>query len=151
MTKIEENQGGHLLQFAQGDSLVADVVIMATGIRTNLEWLQGSGIETADGGQGGILVDDHLRTSVRNVYAAGDVARGRNLVSGAAEVHAILNDTPAVMAALEKAAQRKEPTASYVLAHPLFRYLESDARFGKLKETLVAQQGEIRTALAQVK
>ena len=62
---------------------------MATGIRTNLEWLEGSGIEMADGGQGGILVDDHLRTSVRNVYAAGDVARGRNLVTGAAEVHAI--------------------------------------------------------------
>lgn len=76
---------------------------------------------------------------------------GDDAWTSAAEVHAILNDTSAAMAALEKAAQRKEPTAAYVLAHPLFRYLQSDARFEKLKETLVAQQAEIRTALAQVK
>jgi NAD(P)H-nitrite reductase large subunit len=41
------------------------------------------------GGAGGIVVDDHLRSSVKSVYAAGDVARGRNLITGAAEVHAI--------------------------------------------------------------
>ncbi|HKR66727.1 MAG TPA: hypothetical protein VJZ00_23570, partial [Thermoanaerobaculia bacterium] len=75
---------------------------------------------------------------------------GDDAWTSAAEVHTILNDTPAAMAALEKAAQRKEPTAAYVLAHPLFRYLENDPRFQKLKETLVAQQAEIRTALAQV-
>lgn len=68
----------------------------------------------------------------------------------AAEVHALLNDTPGVLAALEKAAQRKEPTASYVLAHPLFRYLANDARFLALKVKLTEQQAEIRTALAQV-
>ena len=89
VTRIEEARGKKVVQFAKGDPLPADLVIMATGIRTNLEWLAGSGIETADGGQGGILVDDHLRTSVRNVYAGGDVARGRNLVTGAMEVHAI--------------------------------------------------------------
>jgi NAD(P)H-nitrite reductase large subunit len=89
VTKIEEARGKKVVQFAKGESLTADLVIMATGIRTNLEWLANSGIETADGGQGGILVDDHLRTNVRNVYAAGDVARGRNLVTGAMEVHAI--------------------------------------------------------------
>ena len=69
----------------------------------------------------------------------------------AAEIYAILNDTAGVMAALEKAAQRKEPTAAYVLANPLFKYLENDARFATLRETLIAQQAEIRTALAQVK
>ncbi len=75
---------------------------------------------------------------------------GDDAWTSAAEVHAILNDTPAALSALEKAAQRKEPTAAYVMAHPLFRYLENDPRFQKLKETLVAQQAEIRTALAQV-
>jgi len=89
LTKIAEARGKRKLHFKKGAPLLADVVIMATGIRTNLEWLRGSGIETADDGQGGIVVDDHLRSSVKTVYAAGDVARGRNLVTGAAEVHAI--------------------------------------------------------------
>jgi NAD(P)H-nitrite reductase large subunit len=89
LTKIEDRGAARKLHFKRGAPLTADVVIMATGIRTNLEWLRGSGIETADDGQGGILVDDHLRTNVKSVYAAGDVARTRNLVTGAAEVHAI--------------------------------------------------------------
>jgi len=89
VTAIEDVKGKRTIRFAKGEPLTADMVIMATGIRTNLEWLAGSGIETVDGGQGGILVDDHLRTNVRNVYAAGDVARGRNRVTGAMEVHAI--------------------------------------------------------------
>jgi tetratricopeptide (TPR) repeat protein len=70
--------------------------------------------------------------------------------TNAAEIHAILNDTPGVLAALDKAMQRKEPTAAYVLAHPLFRYLANDARFLELKTKLTEQQAEIRTALAQV-
>ena len=89
VTKIEQAGGKRKLSFKKGEPLTADLVIMATGIRTNLEWLKGSGIETAREAPGGIIVDDHLRSSVKTVYAAGDVARGRNLITGAAEVHAI--------------------------------------------------------------
>jgi NAD(P)H-nitrite reductase large subunit len=85
LTAIEDARGRKRLRFTQGPDLLADVVIMATGIRTNLEWLQGSGV-TVDRG---IVVDEHLRSSVVNVYAAGDVAQGRDLVTGAAAVHAI--------------------------------------------------------------
>lgn len=89
LTKIEDARGKRKLSFKKGDPIAADVVIMATGIRTNLEWLDGSGIEVATAPGGGIVVDDHLRSSAPSVYAAGDVARGANLVTGAAEVHAI--------------------------------------------------------------
>jgi NAD(P)H-nitrite reductase large subunit len=89
VTKIEQVGGRRKLSFKKGPPLSADLVIMATGIRTNLEWLQGSGVAIATDGPGGIMVDDHLRSSVKSVYAAGDVARGRNLITGAAEVHAI--------------------------------------------------------------
>ena len=89
LTRIEESRGKRMLSFSEGDPIVADVVIMATGIRTNLEWLEGSGIEMSGEPGGGIVVDEHLRSSVNNVYAAGDVARGKNLVTGALEVHAI--------------------------------------------------------------
>lgn len=73
------------LRFHNGADVLADVVIMATGIRTNLEWLQGSGITI----NRGIVVDAHMRSNVPNVYAAGDVAEGKDLVSGQAAVHAI--------------------------------------------------------------
>jgi NAD(P)H-nitrite reductase large subunit len=89
VTRIEQAGGKRRVHLQKGDPVTADLVIMATGIRSNLEWLEGSGVEVSREPGGGILVDDHLRSNVRNVYAAGDVARGRNLVTGAPEVHAI--------------------------------------------------------------
>jgi NADPH-dependent 2,4-dienoyl-CoA reductase/sulfur reductase-like enzyme len=89
LTGIEEQRGKRKLSFKTGEPITADVVIMATGIRSNLEWLGSSGIETSTGPGGGIVVDARLRSSVTSVYAAGDVARGRNLLTGDLEVHAI--------------------------------------------------------------
>jgi NAD(P)H-nitrite reductase large subunit len=85
LTGIENAGDGKRLRFQAGPDLLVDVVIMATGIRTNLEWLKGSGVVI----ERGVLVDAHLRSSVPNVYAAGDVAEGRDLVTGAPAVHAI--------------------------------------------------------------
>jgi NAD(P)H-nitrite reductase large subunit len=85
LTRIDEVKGRRRLKMAAGGDLVADVVIMATGIRTNLEWLKSSGVKINQG----VVVDDHLRSSVPNVYAAGDVAEGRDLISQANAVHAI--------------------------------------------------------------
>jgi NAD(P)H-nitrite reductase large subunit len=85
LSAIDEVHGRSRLRFREGEDLVADLVIMATGIRTNLDWLDGSGVRVSHG----ILVDDHLRSSVPNVYAAGDVAEGRDLVTGEPAVHAI--------------------------------------------------------------
>jgi NAD(P)H-nitrite reductase large subunit len=85
LTAVEQHAGRGRLRFKDGADIDADVVIMATGIRTNLEWLKGSGIHV----NRGIVVDDHLRSSVANVYAAGDVAEGRDLVTGEPDVHAI--------------------------------------------------------------
>jgi NAD(P)H-nitrite reductase large subunit len=85
LTRIEEARGRKRLRFAKGPDVVADTVIMATGIRTNLEWLKSSGIRIKQG----IVVDDHLRSSAPRVYAAGDVAEGPDRLSGAAALHAI--------------------------------------------------------------
>ncbi|MBM4440051.1 MAG: NAD(P)/FAD-dependent oxidoreductase [Candidatus Rokubacteria bacterium] len=85
VTAIEDAKGRKRLRFKSGGDLVADVVIMATGIRTNLEWLKDSGIAI----KRGVVVDDHLRSNVPNVYAAGDVAEGKDLITGEAAVHAI--------------------------------------------------------------
>ena len=85
LSQIADANGQKRLSFQHGDDLLADCVIMATGIRTNLGWLDGSGVAINQG----ILVDDHLRSNIPNVYAAGDVAEGRDLVTGQAAVHAI--------------------------------------------------------------
>lgn len=85
LAAIQEAGGRKRLTLEGGEALEADLVIMATGIRPNLDWLSGSGIRLRQG----ILVDDHQRSSVPNVYAAGDVAEGRDLVTGELAVHAL--------------------------------------------------------------
>jgi len=85
LNKIEDAKGKKRLKFAKGGDLTCDAVIMATGIRTNLEWLKGSGIRVNQG----VVVDDHLRSNVANVYAAGDVAEGPDRLSKSGVVHAI--------------------------------------------------------------
>jgi NAD(P)H-nitrite reductase large subunit len=68
-----------------GESLPADLVITAMGVRANIGFLSGAGIETDQG----ILVNDHLQTNWADIFAAGDVAQGRDFSSGAHMVQAI--------------------------------------------------------------
>ncbi|HEX9406416.1 MAG TPA: hypothetical protein VF975_03815, partial [Thermoanaerobaculia bacterium] len=75
---------------------------------------------------------------------------GDDYFTNVAEVAVISGDTKGVLEALQKAAARKEPTGSYILSNPLFGFLRSDADYQKLREDIIAQQNEIRTALAGV-
>jgi NADPH-dependent 2,4-dienoyl-CoA reductase/sulfur reductase-like enzyme len=68
-----------------GETLPADLVIVATGVRSNMDFVEASGIETDIG----IKVDNHLKTSVDNIYAAGDVAQGPDFSTGGWDVHAV--------------------------------------------------------------
>ena len=68
-----------------GEVLPADLLVVATGVRPNLELVRGTSIACA----AGILVDDRLRTSVPGVYAAGDVAQGPDILRGDRRVAAI--------------------------------------------------------------
>lgn len=54
---------------AGGRDLPCDLIVCAAGVRPDLSLLAGSGIATA----AGVLVDAHMRTSVPDVYAAGDI------------------------------------------------------------------------------
>lgn len=82
--------------------------------------------------------------------AAAASVPGDDFWTSAAEVYAMLGVTEEVIGALEKAAARKEPTASYILTNPLFTYLRSEPRFLAVRSQLSAQQAQIRSALAQV-
>jgi 3-phenylpropionate/trans-cinnamate dioxygenase ferredoxin reductase component len=58
------------LDLAGGGSIAADVVLTGIGVRPEIAWLAGSGLELADG----VVVDEGLRTARPGVYAVGDCA-----------------------------------------------------------------------------
>lgn len=58
----------------------ADLVIMAVGVRPNTGLAREAGLEI--GPTGGIVVDEHLRTSDPRIFSGGDCAEIRNLVTG---------------------------------------------------------------------
>ena len=63
---------------ADGRSVSCDVALVAAGVQPNVDLAREAGIEVARG----IVVDDHMRTSIRDVFAAGDVAEHRGRVYG---------------------------------------------------------------------
>jgi NADPH-dependent 2,4-dienoyl-CoA reductase/sulfur reductase-like enzyme len=63
----------------------ADLVILATGVHPNIAFLEGTDVHV----DRGILVDDRMRTTVPRIYAAGDVAQGRDFSTGEWVVHAL--------------------------------------------------------------
>jgi NAD(P)H-nitrite reductase large subunit len=73
------------VEMADGAVLTADAYVAATGVKPHLEFLAATGIEAG----WGIRVDDHLRTSVRDVWAAGDVVEAADRLTGERYVHAI--------------------------------------------------------------
>jgi NAD(P)H-nitrite reductase large subunit len=81
----QQPDGAKAVELSDGRSLTADIVILATGIRPNLDLLQGSGIVTDDA----IPVNDRMQTNFAHVYAGGDVAQGPVLTGGPSEVHPI--------------------------------------------------------------
>ncbi len=68
-----------------GEVIKADVVISATGVKSNIQFLQASGIET----EFGVLVNNRLQSSDPDVYAAGDVCQGKDFSTGEYSVQAI--------------------------------------------------------------
>ncbi len=76
---------GLLVELDDGQQLSAHLVVIAAGVRSNMGFLDGSGIDTDQG----ILVDRFLRSSHLNIYAAGDVAQGPDFSTGGFSVHAV--------------------------------------------------------------
>jgi NADPH-dependent 2,4-dienoyl-CoA reductase/sulfur reductase-like enzyme/nitrite reductase/ring-hydroxylating ferredoxin subunit len=75
LTSIAE----HSVTLKNGTNLDADLVVVGIGVRPNMELAKQAGL-TVDGG---VLVDEYLRTSGPNIWAAGDIARWPDRYSGA--------------------------------------------------------------------
>jgi nitrite reductase (NADH) large subunit len=61
-----------------GETLPGQMVIVSAGVRPNLELAKNGGLACDKG----ITVNDRLETSATDIYAAGDVAEHRGVVSG---------------------------------------------------------------------
>jgi phenylglyoxylate dehydrogenase epsilon subunit len=72
-TKVERQANGCIVTTDAGERIAADLLLVCTGVKPNIAFLDGSGVET----DAGILVDDQMRTNVANLWAAGDVAQAR--------------------------------------------------------------------------
>lgn len=76
--KITGRSQAQGLLFTDGSKLEAQVVIVAVGIRPNVDLARRSGIAT----NRAIMVDDYMRTSVPDIYAVGECAEHRGISYG---------------------------------------------------------------------
>jgi NADPH-dependent 2,4-dienoyl-CoA reductase/sulfur reductase-like enzyme len=102
----DDASGALRVRLSNGQTVEADLVISATGVRPAIGFLEGSGITCLQG----VLTDQHLQTNVPGIYAAGDCAEAFDLVSGKTIVSAIQPNAAeqARVAALNMLGQKTE-------------------------------------------
>ncbi|WP_245874778.1 FAD-dependent oxidoreductase [Desulfobulbus oralis] len=69
-----------VVHLKSGRSVEAGLVILAIGVRPNSQLARDAGLEL--NARGGIVVDEHLRTSDPSIYAVGDVIEVKDFVFG---------------------------------------------------------------------
>lgn len=83
---ITEDGADLSVKLSDGRVLTGDFVVSAVGIEPNKGLIAGTGVAA----EHGILVDQAMRTNVPDIYAAGDVAQGFDLLTGCKRVIPLL-------------------------------------------------------------
>ena len=87
--KVEETTRGVRAYFKGSvESVEADLLMMCIGVRANTGFIDRKQVEA----DRGISVNGQMRTSIPGLYAAGDVAQGKNLLSGGSEIIGLWNN-----------------------------------------------------------
>ncbi len=82
LERIEDTPYGLNVSFQNSAPESADILVMCIGVRANLGFVSRTQLDVKQG----LLVDDYMRSNVPWIYAAGDVAQGRNIQSGEQQV-----------------------------------------------------------------
>ena len=88
VTKLEPSGAANdtlKVDLDNGKSIPAHLVVVATGVKSNIDFVEGAGLKIDQG----ILVDEFMRTNVDDIYAAGDCAQGPDFSTGGWTVHAV--------------------------------------------------------------
>ncbi|MDI6800277.1 MAG: FAD-dependent oxidoreductase [Actinomycetota bacterium] len=88
VTEILADEDGNVrgVLLDDGRKLDCEILVVAIGVRPNVEPFKESGIEI----DRGIVVDEYMRTSLDDVYAAGDVVQAYDILNKRASVIAIV-------------------------------------------------------------
>ena len=78
VARIHGNGTVKSVQLADGGELAADLVVIGVGIIPNTELAETAGAASSDG----LVVDEYCRTTLEDVYAAGDVTNHYNPILG---------------------------------------------------------------------
>lgn len=106
--RVEAIEGGSRVEAVRlddGERLGADLVLVGIGVRPDVAWLEGSGLEVARG----VVVDAHGAASLPGVYAAGDVCECRHPRFGG----------PMVLESVQNAVSQGRQVAAAILGTPV--------------------------------
>lgn len=78
VSAVEARGTTSVVRLGDGSDLEADLLVVGVGVAPNVEVADAAGLDTDNG----VLVDEHLRTSHPDVYAAGDVANAHHPLLG---------------------------------------------------------------------
>ena len=70
VTSVTNGEGSYRAELSNGDTVMFNLIIVGIGIKPNLDAFADGDLRTDNG----IVTDEYGRTSIDNVYAAGDVA-----------------------------------------------------------------------------
>lgn len=77
---LGENGKLKAVKLQNGTEIPCDLAVVAIGVKPNIKIAKDAGIKIGD--LGGILVDEHMQTSAKDIYAAGDCCEIKNRITG---------------------------------------------------------------------
>jgi phenylglyoxylate dehydrogenase epsilon subunit len=88
VASVAKQKSGVRVSISDGSHIDTELLVVGTGVRSRMDFFTSGSVAMDEG----ILVDDQMKTSVDNIWAAGDVAQAREFFGGKQELNAILPD-----------------------------------------------------------